>query len=89
MLKLQHTAASIDRPLFRRGLSFIYPGNADYRGLLAYEDLTAAIQPYLEQVPGKVAEFKKLLQGEMPLLGTGGHCEDPYECPFWSFCSQG
>jgi hypothetical protein len=69
--------------------SFIYPGNADYRGLLNYEDLTDAIRPYLDQVPDKVAEFKKLLQGEMPQLETGSHCEDPYPCPFWPYCSQG
>jgi len=69
--------------------SFIYPGNADYHGLLTYEDLTDAIRPYLDQVPAKVAEFKNLLQGEMPLMETGGHCDDPYLCPFWSYCSRG
>ncbi|MBM4288350.1 MAG: DUF2779 domain-containing protein [Deltaproteobacteria bacterium] len=69
--------------------SFIYPGNSEYQGLLAYQDLTATIRPYLDQIPGKVAEFRSLLQGEMPLIETGGHCDDPYPCPFWSYCSQG
>jgi hypothetical protein len=67
---------------------FIYPGNADYQGLLAYEDLTDTLRPYLEELPAKIAEFKSLLQGDMPLMETGGHCDKPYECPFWSYCTQ-
>lgn len=69
--------------------SFTFRRNADYHGALTYEDLTDAIRPCLKQVPDKVAEFKRLLQGKMPLMETHGHYDDPYECPFRSYCSQG
>lgn len=66
---------------------FVYPGNADYRGLITKAPITEDIAPHLEEVPRWVAGARETLAGEQPAIEAGGHCTDPFECPFLGHCS--
>jgi hypothetical protein len=68
---------------------FVYPGGGDYRGLLKQMNVTDEILPLIEAVPLWVKEFQKVLAGGMPDIAVGQHCSEPFECPFWGFCSEG
>jgi hypothetical protein len=67
--------------------NFIYPGGGDYRGLLHHEDITEGVMALRDQVPGWVENCKPHLAGEMPKIETGSHCTDPFDCPFYDYCS--
>ncbi len=67
--------------------TFVYPGGGDYHGLFASQDVTEETAPLIEQIPGLVANFQKILQGPEPEIEVGPQCTDPYECPFLSHCS--
>lgn len=67
--------------------SFVYPGNGDYRGLIARSPVTENIAPLLDEVPHWVAGARQTLAGEQPDIEVGEQCTDPFECPFLSFCS--
>ena len=68
--------------------SFVYPGNGDYRGLFQFQDVTADIVPYREQIPGRAEELLKALAGDEPKVETGGQCTSFFECPFKNHCSS-
>lgn len=61
---------------------FVYPGNADYRGLITKAPITEDIAPHLEEIPRWLAGARETLAGEQPDIEVGGHCTDPFECPF-------
>jgi hypothetical protein len=67
---------------------FVYPGNGDYRGLFAHEDMTDAVVPLQEQIPVWIAAAQRDLAGPMPDLAVGPQCTDPFECEFLAFCAN-
>ena len=67
--------------------SFVYPGNDDYRGLLYVNDVTAEIAPYRDKIPDLVMSFQALLKNDEAQAAMGGHCGNPFPCPFLSYCS--
>lgn len=69
--------------------AFVYQGNGDYRGLLKQVDVTGDIVDYIGQVPAWVEGMQQMLAEDMPDIGTGAHCHDPFECPFLGYCSRG
>lgn len=66
---------------------FVYPGNDDYAGLLAFADLSDKVLPLLDEVPRWVSEYRAMLAGEMPEIRVGPQCRNPYECAFISYCT--
>ena len=69
--------------------TFVYQGDGRYAGLFRDVDVSGAIGPYTAKVPGWVEQFSRILEGPMPEIDTGGHCHDPFECPFQRHCSRG
>ena len=67
--------------------SFVYPGGGDYRGLFAFADLSADIQPLEPLVPQWIGQFKTMLAGAEPTIATGKQCIKPVECPFRNHCA--
>ena len=67
--------------------NFVYPGNDDYRGLLCVNDVTAEIAPYRDKIPDLVVSFQVLLKNDESQAAMGGHCGDPFPCPFQNYCS--
>jgi hypothetical protein len=66
---------------------FVYPGGDDYDGLLAFADLSDKVEPLLAEVPRWLAEYRAVLEGDMPAIGIGPHCRNPYECAFLAYCT--
>lgn len=69
--------------------TFVYQGDGQYTGLMRDTDVSAAVAPTVDKVPGWVSEFSRVLDGAMPLVEMGSHCSDPFECPFHGHCSAG
>lgn len=67
--------------------TFVYQGDGDYEGLFRYEDVKERALPLVDSVPKWVDEFKQVLQGDMPEIGIGSHCHDPFDCEFIGYCS--
>ena len=67
--------------------SFVYPGGGDYRGLLAYTDITTTIAEMENEVRNWVDAARNTLDGIEPEILPGDHCYDPFSCPFLTHCS--
>lgn len=69
--------------------SWTYPGNNDYRGLLKFNDLTAAALSRNEEVRDWIAKAGSVVaQPEEPAIAVGPHCDTPFECGFYPYCSR-
>lgn len=66
--------------------SFVYPGGGDYRGLIAKTPVTDIVDALFDEVPHWVAGARDTLAGSMPDVAVGSQCNEPFECPFRSFC---
>ena len=82
-VKLKSVAvASIDS-------SWVYPGNEDYRGLLAETDLTAEALARVEEVSGWMTEAQRVAALPVePAIAVGAHCQIPFECGFCGYCNR-
>lgn len=69
--------------------SWVYPGDEDYRGLLRGNDLTTEAFARTEEVKGWIAQAQSIAaMSSEPVVGTGVHCETPFECGFYDYCSR-
>ena len=88
-----YIAKSAGVPLASIALAYIdknweYPGGGDYDGLLVEEDLTAEAFSREEEVKSWIADAQKIAaKRKEPGLRTGEHCQEPYECGFYAYCS--
>ncbi|MEM7125924.1 MAG: DUF2779 domain-containing protein [Chloroflexota bacterium] len=61
----------------------------DHANLFHEQDVTAEVADYLDDLPGRVADFHGLLaREEEPAVPIGHHCQKPYPCPFQTYCWQ-
>ncbi len=68
--------------------TWTYPGKGDYRGLLVEADLTQEAFDREEEVEEWIAAAQAIASKKKePLVQTGGHCRDPYECGFLAYCT--
>jgi predicted RecB family nuclease len=49
-------------------------------------DVTAEVEPLLAGVPAEIARQLAMLQGALPMVPIGRHCDEPYPCPFKPRC---
>jgi hypothetical protein len=69
--------------------SWVYPGDEDYRGLLKENDLTAEAFARTEEVKSWIARAQSIVtETDEPVMATGIHCDKPYECGFYDYCSR-
>lgn len=53
-------------------------------------DVTTEVKALQANIETNVKNFKNILsQNEVPKIGIGEHCEDPYKCSFWGYCHKG
>lgn len=80
---LQHVAlAHIDS-------SWVYPGGDDYRGLLVEADLTEEAFGRSEEVQGWIEKAAETAARKAePAIETGAHCDQPFACGFYTWCSR-
>jgi len=66
---------------------FVYPGGADYQGLLTYADITETVQAMQADVPTWVADARVTAELDTePTIAPGSQCTDPFECSFRRYC---
>ena len=53
------------------------------------EDLTEALQVQHAEIEKNIAAMKEIIRGGEPATPTGGHCLEPYGCPYQSHCQSG
>lgn len=69
--------------------SWVYLGDEDYRGLLKENDLTAEAFSRTEEVKTWIAQARSIVaQSAEPVIETGAHCDTPFECGFYDYCSR-
>ncbi|MBF0503209.1 MAG: DUF2779 domain-containing protein [Candidatus Riflebacteria bacterium] len=66
---------------------FVYPGNSDYQGLFAHENITSHILSLVSEVPDLVKICRKTLSGPEPAIAPGCQCSSPWDCPYAQYCS--
>lgn len=66
-----------------------YPGGDDYRGLLVESDLSEEAFGRGDEVKAWIAAAQAIVQKRTaPAIGTGRHCNEPYECGFFGHCQS-
>ena len=69
--------------------AWTYPGNGDYRGLLIENDLTEEAFSRTEEVKAWIAQAQVIsAKRKEPAIETGAHCDAPYACGFYDYCSR-
>jgi len=69
--------------------SWTYPGDEDYSGLLVEADLTAEAFSRTEEVKAWIARAQSIdAMPSEPVIGIGAHCDTPFECGFYDYCSR-
>lgn len=68
--------------------AFVYQGQGDYQGLFANVNVDDVVLPLVKLVPEWIAEARSTLAGQEPDIEPGAQCDDPFECPFKSYCTQ-
>jgi predicted RecB family nuclease len=49
-------------------------------------DVTPEVEPLLAGVPAEIARQLAMLEGALPAVPIGRHCDEPYSCPFKPRC---
>jgi hypothetical protein len=67
--------------------SYVRSGQLDLQGLFTLEDCTEMVEDRLAEVGSKVEELIKVINSRNePGVEIGGHCTNPFECDFTSYC---
>lgn len=86
---VKHTGLPLDRiEIAHIDTSFVYPGNDDYSGLFYYADISEEVETNLPLVREWIDSAKSTLSGDEPDILPGTQCNKPFDCPFYSYCSE-
>jgi len=58
----------------------------DLSNLFVRERVTADVLSLLPEIPAKLSELHQALDGPLPVVEPGPHCDAPYACPFKGRC---
>ena len=58
----------------------------DLTNLFSRADLSPAVSAALPVLPAQVKGMLKVLEGPLPDVAIGDHCDEPHECPFKGRC---
>jgi hypothetical protein len=58
----------------------------DLQDLFARSDVTGEAEALLPGVPSEIQRLRAAIEGDLPDVGPGPHCTDPYDCPFLARC---
>jgi hypothetical protein len=89
---LKGVGLRIDRVyLMHLNNQYVYNGEGlDLDGLFLFSDLTEKAIAYQEQIPELLAGLKKMLaDSDPPGIIPSKHCNRPYGCEFWEYCTKG
>lgn len=69
--------------------SWIYQGDGNYQGLLKENNLTEEMSAREDEVKSWIAKAQEIAsQPSEPAIVIGSHCNVPYACGFYAYCSQ-
>ena len=69
--------------------SWVYPGQDDYRGLFRVNDLTHEALARQDEVRSWITRAGEVVaQHAEPEVRVGPHCDSPFECGFYAYCSR-
>ena len=74
--------------LIRIDKEYVRGEELDIKGLFYAVDLSELVEQEYQVVPQEVAAAKATLEGDEPGLDIGLHCNDPYHCQFWEYCTR-
>lgn len=66
---------------------FVYPGDDQYTGLFAEKTVDEEVGERLPEIIHWVQDAQAMLAAEEPRIAAGSQCQDPFRCPFLSYCS--
>ncbi len=86
-----HVVTGTGMPLSYAGLvhvnnQYVRLGGIDVQQLFTRQDLTENVAGRQDAVQDNVATLRSMLAEEMPNVGIGPHCSNPYGCPFQGHC---
>src|SRR5207247_374502 len=58
----------------------------DLTNLFVTEDVSAPVAEIAVTLPPRIASMQVMLQGSLPEVSIGNHCDEPRPCPFKSRC---
>ncbi len=67
---------------------FVYQGDGNYHGLLKSERLDDEVKKLQGQVQLWVNGARLTLAGDEPCIEPGTQCDEPFECPFYAYCTR-
>jgi len=56
------------------------------KALFTVEDITKSVIDKQEGIKAELLEMERMLEGDVPEIDIGKHCDDPYSCDFGSHC---
>ncbi len=65
---------------------YVREGTLDVKALFTVEDITDSVIEKQEGIKAKLLEMESMLEGDVPDIDIGKHCDDPYICDFSSHC---
>ena len=65
---------------------YMKQGTVEVDKLFAKEDVTKEVTVRQRTVKRELAKIRDMLNGEIPVVDIGPHCDDPYECDFKGHC---
>ena len=61
-------------------------GELEIPKLFAFDDITEEVLEEQENIEQHLSEMENMLNGDMPVIDIGKHCDTPYNCDFSSHC---
>ena len=65
---------------------YIRKGALDVKALFSVEDTTERVIDKQENIKAELLKMERMLDGDVPDIDIGKHCDDPYSCDFSSHC---
>lgn len=65
---------------------YVREGDLDFQALLTVEDITDEVIANQDGIASTLGSMEAMIKGDMPDIGIGQHCSDPYGCDFHDHC---
>jgi hypothetical protein len=68
--------------------NFIYQGNENYDGLFIREEISERVIHHTRFISDEIERLKQDITKVEPVRHVDGHCRNPYNCEFKSYCEK-
>ena len=68
--------------------NFIYQGNENYHGLFIREEISERVIHHTRFISDEIERLKQNITKGEPVRHVDGHCKNPYNCEFKSYCEK-